>query len=165
METRTEKRAGSLVGTAAVVMLGVWCALATALEASDPPAPEGRSYFMLLLGGGSGSERFEPEALCVEFDSNEMCTPVGCGIWYAVDDGVQTQKRTSFGFEIILDDPEHTHILGMGRADDRGGGSSIGGVLEASQPGSVANLAFAGRAMDPDRCARLVAELGSSRPE
>jgi hypothetical protein len=142
-----------------VLMLGSCLAALPALGESDRPVPEGRTYFTVLLGSGSGGERYLPEAACVQFRRQQICFEGQCGILFSLDAPDQTRKRTAFGFEIILDDPDHTHLLGWGRADDWGAGSSIGGVVEAATAQGVANLSFAGRSAAPAKCRRLLDEL------
>jgi hypothetical protein len=155
------KKAPIAVRTALVLvlMLGACLTAFPAQGESDLPVPEGRTYFTVILGSGSGVERFEPQVACIRFRRRQICVEGQCGVLFPVDDPAQTRKRRSFGFEIILQDTEHIHLLGLGRANDRGPGSSIGGALEAVTATSVSNLSFAGRAVSPARCRELVAQF------
>lgn len=151
----------------AAIALGL--ALAAASTAVAARAPAGKTYFVVSVGVATDeSEAYEIAAGCVSFTADEICAANGdCGSWWRTEEGVQTRKQTSFGFEFTLVDDETglpVEVDGKGRVDTAGSRSSIGGVARAVEPssGTEINFTIGGRAVGSARCLSLVEDFDSA---
>jgi hypothetical protein len=127
--------------------------------AKNPP-PEGRTYFVFIMG--LDDDPYGIEADCLTFDATQACSPDGqtCMAWERTEGGRQSQKESGFSLATeIEDDGLIIRLDGQGRIDSRGHKSSISAVARAAALDLQLNFAFAGRQVGASRCRQMVEDF------
>ena len=130
------------------------------------PAPEGRTYFIQVMG--LDETPYEVAADCLTFGATEACSLAGtCLSWERMESSQQSRRESGFTLEAEVEDDGTTITLkGQGRVNSRGSKSSIAVASRASAMGVQLNFAFSGRQVGRSRCVQLVEEFdaGTSSP-
>ena len=123
------------------------------------PAPEGRTYFIYVMG--LGDDPYEVGAECLTFDAVLACSlNQNCLNWERAEGGLQTNKESGFSVAAELDDDGLIIAMeGQGRVNSRGRRSSISVVARASALGAQLNYVIAGREVGRGRCRRMVEDF------
>jgi len=124
------------------------------------PAPEGRTYFIFIMG--LEDDPYGIEADCLTFGANQACTPEGdiCLDWQRTQGGVQTNKEGGFALHTQFDQEGLIiRMEGQGRIDSRGRKSSLSAVARAAALDVQLNFTFAGRQVKRSQCLRLAEEF------
>ena len=123
------------------------------------PAPEGRTYFVVVIG--LGDDPYVPEVDCLTFDATQACTldDQTCLSWERAEGGLQTNKESGFSLTTTIDsDGLMINLEGQGRADSRGSKSSISAVARAAALDEQLNFSLAGRQTTRNQCLRRIDE-------
>ena len=126
------------------------------------PVPEGRTYFIFIMGLDDSPYGIEVD--CLTFDANQACTPEGdvCLDWQRTQGGVQTNREVGFSLSTQFEeDGLIIRMDGQGRVDSRGRKSSLSAVARAEALGEQMNFTFAGRQVKRSQCIRLAEEFRS----
>lgn len=124
------------------------------------PAPEGRTYFIVLIG--LDDDHYRPEADCLTFDATQACTPGGqtCLEWQTTEASSQGSRESGFSIATQIEENDMViTIEGQGRIDSHGRRSSISAVAKAAAQGAQLNFGFTGRQTGRAKCLRLVEEF------
>ena len=136
--------------------------LASSALVAKSPAPEGRTYFIHVIG--FGDDPFMAEADCLTFDATQACTLDGqtCLDWSRIEEGRQTVRESGFTMSTEIDDEGLVITMeGQGRVDSRGPKSSIAAVGQAAALDQRMNFTFAGRQTSRSRCLDMVEDFQS----
>ena len=124
------------------------------------PVPQGRTYFILVMG--LGEDPYSPEADCLTFDATQACTLDGgtCLDWQRLEGQTQSDREVAFALSTQFEEDGITiTIEGQGRVDSRGARSSISYVAQARALDQKMNFGFSGRQIGPSRCMQMVADF------
>jgi hypothetical protein len=130
--------------------------LVSSAAVAKEPAPEGRTYFILVIGLADDPYQAEPD--CLTFDALQACTLDGdtCLDWEPLASSPDN-RQTDFSMTTELEDDGLIILLeGRGTVESRGAKSSISYAAHASVLDQQANFAFAGRQTSAARCRRAV---------
>jgi len=124
------------------------------------PAPDGRTYFVYVMGLDEDPYAIEPD--CLTFNATQACTQDGamCLDWERVEGGVQ--KKTESGFSLATEIENEGLVIaitGQGRVDSRGRKSSISAVGKASALDVQLNFSFSGRQTTRNRCRQMMEDF------
>ncbi len=143
------------------ILLLILCAmlLTSTTAMARSPAPEGRTYFIYVMG--LNDDPYEVDADCLAFDETLACSlNQNCLSWQRADGGLQTNNESGFLLVGDLDDDGLIVTMeGQGRVNSRGRRSSISVVTRASALGFQLNFAMAGRDVGRSRCRRMVEDF------
>ena len=138
--------------------------LAGSTAAAGAQAPQGRTYFVWVMG--LNDDTYDADVDCLTFDATEACSSDGevCLAWQRAEGGVQARKQSGFSFETEIDDDGLIITMdGQGRVDDRGKGSSISMVARAAALDLQLNFVVSGRQARRSRCLRMVEDFYAAR--
>jgi len=124
------------------------------------PAPEGRTYFVYVMG--LNDDPYEADADCLTFDATHACAidDLFCLTWQRAQGGLQTNRESGFTIVAEIDDDGLIIAMeGQGRVNSRGKRSSISVVARAAALGVQLNFVFAGRQVGRSRCLRMVEDF------
>ena len=148
------------------VIVSIAILLPLSAAVAKGPAPEGRTYFIQVMG--LEEQPYEVATDCLTFGATEACSLAGvCLRWERLESPQQTRKE--FGFTLVgeVEDDGVVIVLdGRGQVNSRGSKSSIAVASRASAMGVQLNFAIAGRQVGRARCEQLVEEflIGSAEP-
>lgn len=130
-------------------------------QAAKPPVPEGRTYFVVIMG--LGDTPYEQEADCFTFDADEVCATDVCLTWRRVEAPGQTRKQTAFEMEGEIDDDGLLiDVEGQGRAENRGQRSTIAVAARAAALGQKLNFGITGREVGASGCQSLLEDFAQA---
>jgi len=124
------------------------------------PAPEGRTYFVYVMG--LNDDPYEADADCLAFDATHACAIDDqiCLTWQRAERGLQTNRESGFSVAAeINDDGLIITMKGQGRVNARGRKSSISVAAWAEALGFEQNFVFAGRQVGRARCLGMVEDF------
>ena len=147
--------------TAICIIVSIATLLPISAAMAKGPAPEGRTYFIQLIG--LEELPYQVSADCLTFGATEACSLNGtCLSWERTEEAGSSSKESGFSLFGELEDDSVPIILdGRGRVNSRGGKSSIAVASRASAMGARLNFAFSGRQVGRTRCTELVEEFYS----
>jgi len=142
-----------------LLTVGAMLLTGSATVANGPP-PEGRTYFIYLMG--LEDDLYDISADCLEFDETQACS-IGdqfCMTWQEAEGGSPTSKAFGISFAAEIDSEGLLITLeGQGRVETRGRRSSISGVGRAAALDVQVNFAFSGREVGRSKCLRMVEDF------
>jgi hypothetical protein len=147
------------------IAISIIVSIATLLPVSalmaKGPAPEGRTYFITVIG--LDDEPYQVSADCLTFGATEACSlNETCLSWQRIEGTQSSSKESGFSlFGELEDNSLSINLDGQGRVNSRGAKSSIAVASRASAMGTQVNFAFSGRQVGQARCTELVEEFYS----
>ena len=143
-----------------LLVLFLTLGITTTVAQAKNPAPEGRTYFVLVMG--LNEDPYRPEPDCLSFGATQACTLDGdtCLDWQRLEEGSRSDRESAFSFTTQIDDDGVIiTIQGLGRVDSIGPRSSLALVAHASALDVRVNFTLTGRQVGPARCRQMAEDF------